>query len=203
MPKTHALPGRESLKGKRFEAIKPLLESQPYIKSVRWGERHTETDFDFSDFRVNYVHRENLACWQGRHCGIERLDESKWIDVAPSPESRGRVVIARSPRYHGPSFPWHKVVQEHRNKLLFVGLPEEHVAFEKHVGARIEYKPTENMLYLAKIIAGADLFIGNQSSPSWVAMGLAQNLIQEVWPTHPNSMTHRPNARFIFSEKDY
>lgn len=203
MPPNVKMLGRESLKGKRFEAIKPLLESQPYIKSVKWGERHPDTDFDFSDFRANYIHRENLARWQGRHCGIDTLDESKWIDVAPSPESRGRVVIARSPRYHGNGFPWRRIILEHRDKILFVGLPEEHAAFEKEFNLRVEYKQTENMLYLAKIIAGADLFIGNQSSPSWVAMGLAQNLIQEVWPTHPNSMVHRPNARFIFNEKDY
>lgn len=194
---------RESLKGKRFEAIKPLLAAQPYIKSVTWGEMPKDPDFNFCTFRKDYIHRENLSRWQARHCGIDNLDESKWIDVAPSPESRGRVVIARSPRYHGLSFPWNRVIQEYRNKLLFVGLPEEHAAFEKHVGARIEYKPTENMLYLAKIIAGADLFIGNQSSPSWVAMGLAQNLIQEVWPIHPNSMVQRPNARFVFRSEDY
>ena len=74
---------REKMAGKRFEAIKPFLKEIPFIHSVTFGERPAQLDFDFSTFRVNYRHSENLARWQARHVGIQKLDESKWVDVIP------------------------------------------------------------------------------------------------------------------------
>jgi hypothetical protein len=194
---------RESMRGKRFDSIKPLLAAHPFIKSVTYNPNPCESDFDFSCFRQDYRPGENLARWQARFAGIDELDESPWIVARKSPESKGRVVIARSPRYHNSTFPWRKIVTQYGSKLLFVGLPDEHTVFEREFNCRVQYKRTENMKYLADLIAGADLFIGNQSSPAWVAMGLGQNLVMEVWPEAPNSMVQRQNARFIFEGRDY
>jgi len=193
---------REKMAGKRFEAIKPFLKEIPFIHSVTFGERPAQLDFDFSTFRVNYRHSENLARWQARHVGIQKLDESKWVDVMPSQQSKGRVIVARSPRYHNRFFPWRRIMERYKNKAMFIGLPEEHDAFQREFGT-IEYRRTENILEVAELIAGSQMFVGNQSCPAWIAMGLAHPIIMEVWPEHPNSMVVRDNAKFVFSEKDF
>jgi len=186
---------RESLAGGRFEAIRPLLESQEYISSVDWAADRGNPTFDFSQFRIDYRDGENLACWQARHLGCASLDFSPWIKVAPSSESSGRVVIARSHRYQNPNFDWKGRLGTHGKKALFVGLPSEHRDFESKFG-HVEYHPTENLLKLAEIIAGSELFIGNQSSPAWIAMGLGHKLEMEVCPWVQNSIVQRDNAVF-------
>ena len=55
---------------------------------------------------------------------------------------------------------------------VFVGLPDEHEAFCKLTGWRIDHHQTQNMLELAQVIAGCEQFLGNQS----VALAIAQGL---------------------------
>lgn len=186
--------GRESLKGARFESIKPLLEAQPYIGRVEWQDTPQECTHDFSGFRVNQQYGENLLDWQGRFMGVTPSHDP-WLTCIRSGKSLGRTVIARSQRYHNPGFPWHVVLHKHRN-CLFVGLESEHFEFCRTVG-RVEFMPTNNLLELAEVIAGANLFVGNQSCPYWVAAGLGVPIIQESWPHSPNSQVHRPNAKYL------
>ncbi len=182
--------GRESMKGARYEAIKPLLESQPYVHEVSWGEfRQGMTDV--SNFRTDHRYSENLIQWQARHVGVMTTEEP-WISVtAPN---HGRPVFARSMRYRDPNFTWKRYVERHRN-AIFVGLPEEHQDFQKWFG-RVEFRPTRNLLELAQIIAGCSVFVGNQSCPFWIAAGLGVPLIQETWHPDPNSRVIRQNALY-------
>lgn len=186
--------GRESMKGSRFEAIQPLLEAQPYIGNVSWQDAPARFTHDFRDFRNDEQYGESLLDWQARYLGVE-ASTAPWLQCRRSPVSLGRPVIARSLRYQNPGFPWNVVLSRHKNPI-FVGLPEEHAAFEK-TGNRAEFIETKNLLECAEIIAGADIFIGNQSAPFWIAAGLGVRLIQEGWPQQPNSQVRRPNARYL------
>jgi ADP-heptose:LPS heptosyltransferase len=50
---------------------------------------------------------------------------------------------------------------------------------------------------LARVIAGASVFIGNQSAPMAIAAGLGKNLIEECWQGNPNCLfPKRKNAIF-------
>lgn len=186
--------GRESLRGARFESLRPLLEAQPYIDSVAWSDSLPDIGHDFSTFRQNYRKGENLAQQQARHIGVT-ISEAPWLLAEPSPVTKGRTVFARSLRYHSQSFPWDKALVRFENPL-FVGLPEEYMAFQTKWGRPIENVTTPNLLELAKLIAGCELFIGNQSAPYWIAAGLGVPLIQETWPHDANSIIVRPNARY-------
>ncbi len=84
----------------------------------------------------------------------------------------------------------------YRNKLLFVGLKHEWREFIGHHGY-VEYVPTANMLEVAQLIAGSDLFIGNQSCANAIAEGLKHNSIQETHLEYPDCVYVRPNASFI------
>lgn len=186
----------------RYNFLRPLLTAQPYIAGTNFEYCSKRVTHNLSTFRVDtqLKHGESLAHWQARHIGIDPddLDLSPWLQVEPSKVSQGKVIIARSSRYHVQTFPWRHLVHQHAGKLLFVGLHDEHSAFQKSFGD-IPYVPVRDALEMAQLIAGADLFIGNQSCPCWIALGVGQNLIQETFPPSPNSRIFRPNAKYVSS----
>ena len=195
---------RQSMAGERFDSIKKLLEVQPYIRNVVWEERCKLHHYDFSTFRtMRNFHGSTICDWQARYLRVKDVDMSPWLAVDPCPESKGRVVVARSSRYHEDEFPWRSIIQSIGNRSLFVGLPEEHQAFQEYVGATIERRETPSLLDVARTIKGADLTIVNQTSTFWVAAGLGAPLIQEVCRRAVDSIVPRPNARYPMSAFDY
>lgn len=182
---------RESLRGPRFEALAPLLLAQPYIASVRWGDP-VPGCIDFSDFRHCPHDGMNIAYWQAKYVGAV-ISMEPWLAVrAPV---HGRAVVARSPRYHNPEFPWRTLLPRLVDPL-FIGFPDEHDAFCKAVGWRVEHAPTSTLLETARLIAGARVFVGNQSAPFWIAIGLGTPTIQETWLEGANSVVHRKGAHY-------
>lgn len=187
-----------NMEGKPFDSIKPLLEIQPYIKSVSF-EHGAEHTYDLENWRVKHQKDWTLTRCQAEFLGLGDVDMSPWIEnVKPSEETKGKVVIARSARYQNPHFPWRGIVEHefHVGKCVFIGLEDEHAEFCNYVGQPIPYRSTRNLLEVAELIAGCALFIGNQSSPCWIAMGLGHRLIQETSPDVQDSMVKRDNAQF-------
>lgn len=190
---------REPMRGARYEAIRPLLEAQPYVSGVEWRDAPGEITHDLSDFRQDFKRDENLADWQARHLSL-KISLEPWLLAFRSERSLGKVVFARSTRYLNYNFPWRRLIAEHNRKSIFVGTSEEHRAFQISQGCVVEYVPTKNLLELAEIIAGASLFVGNQSCPFWIAVGLGVPLIQESWPQGPNSVIKRLNAKYCLHQ---
>ena len=195
---------RESMKGARYEALKPLLKAQEYIASVTWIEERIHPDdkridHNFSNFRYGTptCPFQNLAERQADFIGVYDLDQSPWLKVSPSHDSKNKFVIARSPRYHTSTFPWAKILEQVGDRGLFVGHSEEHDAFRQKFNTNIPFYSTSNLLELASIISGSVQFIGNQSAPMWVAMGLGHPLIQETLMYEANSMVPRSNAQYF------
>jgi hypothetical protein len=152
---------------------------------------------DFTKFRTMDGRNRLLTEWQGAFLSVHGVKMDPWIQVKPSIRAKGRIVCARSPRYNNPAFPWNRIASTHRNRISFIGLDEEYDSFKTVTGIPVDRIPTKNLLEVAEAIAGSDLFIGNQSSPCWVAMGLGHTLIQEVSPLYPDSQVKRPNAKFV------
>lgn len=188
--------GRESMEGKRFDAIRPLLEEQSYIRGVKWiGENFSGVTHDFSTWRRIWVRDESLLHAQARYLGV-KASEDPWLTATPNREFRGKTVIARSARYHERSFPWPQMMEENPD-AIFVGLPAEHAAFQHRYGT-IEYVETADLLEMAEIMAAAKLCISNQTAAFWVAIGLGVDTIQETWSGSRDSVIHRPNARYFY-----
>lgn len=169
------------MEGARFDAIKPLLEAQPYISSVRWSNDKAGVTHDFSGFRkIERIPNENLAEWQWRHIGLEgKVDLEPWLTVSPYTCTAEHCVFARSLRYHNPAFPWVALLEKFGELAWFVGLKEEHLAFERAFGS-IFYVPSTELRTLALIIDGSGLFIGNQSVAFWISAGLGVPIVQET-----------------------
>ncbi len=112
-----------------------------------------------------------------------------------SPVTSGKVVIARSQRYHNHKFDWKSILKIHSD-CVFIGLPGEHAEFTSKVES-VPYLKVTDALDMAEKIAGSRLFVGNQSFPCWLAMGLGHPLIQESYIHSLNSRLTRSNAKFV------
>lgn len=185
------------LRGWRYESLRPLLESQPYVHSVSWEENPSAIDYDFTDFRKIYASDRSLTETQGRYLGVNKIDYSPWLKVEPSPISKGMVVVSRTTRYRNPYFIWSKLVRVYKDKILFVGLEDEYREFQKLSLWPIKYQPCKNLLELAQVITGSSLLISNQTVAGWIGMGLGHPLIQESCPGKADSIIPRPNAQFV------
>lgn len=185
------------MRGERFDALKPLLAAQPYITSVEWQDNPTQITHTFVNFRTVYRRDRSLTESQADWLGVADVDMSPWLVADPWPTSKGKIVVARSGRYHNNTFPWRTFVAKYADRLLFVGHREEHTAFTAHCSKRVAYVNTATLAHVAKVIAGADLFVGNQSSPCWIAFGLGKPVIQETHPHILDSRVARDNTRFV------
>ena len=176
-----------------YEALRPLLECQPYITGTEYGE-FREGMLDFSTFRRFRKPGQNLAQWQAEHLGVDiRLEP--WLTVS-EPLHYGKVIFARSPRFHNPNFPWKDFFDKYP-EALFVGTKEEFDAHRTLVGRKLKGITAPDILALAQVIAGAELVVANQTLASWLALGLGVPLIQETWPQRADAMIERENCTYI------
>lgn len=172
----------------RVHLIEPLLRSQPYITDVVAGElpakKKCDTVFDFSTFRQGGLPWGKTlgalqAEWVGVPAGEIDFTQPWLVGIPPSRKAKGRFVVARSPRYHTPTFPWRAVLGAIGEGTIFLGLPEECEQLQSATGASLQHVPTRDLLEVAQIIAGSHCFIGNQSSPFNIAEGLKHPRILE------------------------
>lgn len=181
-----------SMSAERAALITPLLSEQPYIQSVTHMDRPPGgKDSPLNDFRRFLRGRMTLAEGHLVVYGLPTHHLKKaWLTVEPL--AVAPVVLSRSARYHNPHFPWDAVVATYAHCAVFVGTREEHGAFVATFG-QVPYYETPNLKVAAQVIAGAELFIGNQSSPAAIAEGLKQAMILEVYAPSANCNFHRLN----------
>jgi hypothetical protein len=187
---------RVAMTPERYAGIAPLLEQQSYIKSVRYSPNHNEAERDFSTFRFGgWNQKDNLAEWQGRHLGRLELEQLPWIEL-PEFTWNGRVIVARTHRYHNPEFPWKLIGDKYKDQLLFVGFPDEHQTMQQIMGRTIERANTANLLDVVRLIAGAKRVFTNQTVIWWIAAGLGKKTVQESWDKELNSIIPRRGFRY-------
>jgi hypothetical protein len=186
-----------------------LLRIQPYIKSVglQTPTDHWTHDCDpFRDRMFNYWRKGRPA--MAYTCDVlgipfESINHEKpWLIVdEPAHVDDCPVVVNRTHRYNNPAFPWRRVVEKYRGKMVFVGFEDEWERFSASYGIRLPFCKTDNVLELARLIAGCTLFVGNQSLAHAIAEGLKQHTVLEVSPLFPTCMFRRSNVWFGFDKK--
>jgi hypothetical protein len=179
----------------RLDSLVPLVRHQPYIGDVIHGEYLTTPKYHFSEFRSGGLpYGMNLAEIQARFCGVYDLKYTPWLTAPKDDSLAGKVVIHRSPRYHTPHFPWSKIIKRFEPNVVAVGLPNEHEEFEKFLGISVPFIETKDYLHLASLLQGCALFVGNQSSPHAIAMGLGVPIVQETYGRQPDCIFTGANA---------
>lgn len=183
--------------------LRPLLEAQDYIWKAQYTHGHVPScDFDLNRFRLPWKERstrDNDSILK-LHCdafGVKWDETKPWLTVDEVWPVPGRpICVSRSPRYQNPLFAWDKLVSKYGHLMFFVGTESEAEIFQgfgapKH---KIPWVKTSNLLEAARLIAGAKVFVGNQSAPLAIAHGLCKNCIVEEWLGNPNCRMNRPNA---------
>ncbi len=189
---------REKMTAMKAARIAPLLEFQPYIKCTAFEEQAPPAAYNFNTFRSRLPTSKgkSLALIQSEMFGKNgHTTNAPWLTVDRPVKFDGYdVILHRSTRYHNAAFPWKRVVQKYGKRALMVGLEQEYSIFTKEFG-KVEFHRTGDFLELARVIAGAKLFIGNQSAPYSIAEGLKRPAILESCPTALDCQFNRPDVQ--------
>ena len=180
----------DKLSDNDFQCLKPLLEVQSYINSVSVYQNQN-IDVDLDEFR-GVIHRtvtgNFLKAFYTTH-QIPFTDEDlikPWLTV-PKPKRIAKFVIARSPRWRSSSpttnTTWMELIENNKilDDVVFVGLPEEHIDFEKTFNIKLSYYKCKDFLDLAQVIDGCEVFLGNQTFTYGIAQGLGKNTVLETF----------------------
>lgn len=192
---------------KQFDMLLPLLHCQDYLKNVTFSATYPTDARDMNHFRnfwnmqhIRQRHKIETLC----QCHFYELgvldqfdDKETWL-TCPNPIQTGKIIVHRSPRYNAPSkgpeaFPWQEIVTKHAKDLIFVGLESEYDAFCRMFSAKIGFWRVRDFLELAQVIAGGRCFVGNQSFPLSIALGLGQTVYVEELPRSPDCRFYRDN----------
>lgn len=176
---------------RRSESIKRLVEAQGF--TLKQGHPRSY-DVDLTTYRaLPALVGTSIAQRVASHIGASPDLSKSWLQVDPSPKTKGRIVVARGPRWRGYHFPWASIVRQYQREILFVGLDEEYIEFCREFG-HVERHPTKDLYDVARAIKGSELFIGSQSSPNAVCEGLKHPSVLEVCPTSLDCIYYRPTT---------
>lgn len=178
---------------KDYELLSPFLARQSYITNVqKWYAGWQEPDIDldrfrgvlFRGFEGNYV--EAYYRTFGLPFTAEVYNET-WLEA--DAKKIAPIVINRTFRYRCPNGTgaWQGLLEQANitQNGVFVGNKDEHDDFVKSTGFSVEYYSVQNFKELADVIAGADLFMGNQSAAYSIAMGLGKSSVLETIKIKP------------------
>lgn len=176
----------------RLHILAPLLESQSYINIAKPHEGEP-IHWNAGDFRLHHELTNSLAWAHLMHYSGNRSlppvspnFQMPWLTgIRPDAGTRGRIIINRTTRYANRLFRWREIVQHYGARILFIGSREEHNIFCGKFGA-VTYQPTTDLLEVAQLIAGSDMFIGNQSACFAVAEALKHPRLMEVCLEQPD-----------------
>lgn len=188
----YGTPNTKGFDDARYNALKALLEIQPWAASVaRYDESEDlKITHDFSGFRERFGDGDSLIEKQARWIGLPHnsVDTSPWLTIPDAPK-HNKIVLCRSQRCLG-SLHWFRLFARAK-ECIFIGLEEDYNQFcrenspwlptKKNV-PKIEFRKTENLLEAARLIKGSRIFVSNQTSLLWVAfsIGFTPMLIEKV-----------------------
>jgi ADP-heptose:LPS heptosyltransferase/GT2 family glycosyltransferase len=171
----------------QFALLRPLLEKQTFIKKLAFRPTHPlhDVEHDLNAFREHNPH-EHLTKAHCRLLGVEHLfkDDAPWLTVE-DPIWTGKIIVNRTARYRSTSFPWKEMVRKYADQMLFIGHSTEHKAFCQEFESRISFYESRDFMELARVIKGGQCFVGNESFPLSIAIGMGQRIYCEQF-TYPN-----------------
>lgn len=181
------------LNNKIYQMAEPLLKAQAAIRSYASYEQQ-DIDVDFDIFRKlpwNH-HKGHISRWHFLYYPGGADLSKQWLTVpAINPIAKEGIVICRSQRYNAPGIDY-SFLQKYP-EIYFLGVEEEYQLLRQSIPNLI-YLPVKDFLEMASVIAGAKLFIGNQSAPFAMAEGLKVNRLLETYFDCPNVIIEGANG---------
>ena len=179
--------GKTKFNKTSFEFIRPLIAAQEYIKGVEIynGEK---IDYNLNNFRYKFADlnsRSKTKNLLDLHLDCFNLPEwdpnEAWLTVTDPIQLDRGTIVSRSPRMQC-NYPWFQANKfKFRDRAIFIGLPKEHEFFEWSFDIKIPYRPVQDSLEMARIIAGSRAFVANSTFSLSIAIGLGTvPIVQEV-----------------------
>ena len=174
-----------------FLSLKDLMLAQDYIESFEiLDPKSTEISHNLDRFREPFKHHP------GNYVNIyaelfripfeefKNLRNEPWLTVPEPTIIPGKtVIINRTGRWTSStareSYDMIKS-QGAEADSIFIGHENEYLQFKQDMAWDIPYHKTHTLLEMAKVIAGADQFIGNQSVALALAIGLGTEFACEL-----------------------
>jgi hypothetical protein len=163
----------------RAESLRPLLEAQPYIRGVEWSGPATLGVTDLDRWRTAPHRERNLTDIACDVFNVPRPPRDEpWLTV-PFMIPFARVLFVRSLRRQSAAFDWPGVYRKYVAAAAFIGLPDEHEAFERDVGP-VELCPAWDWMEVAETVAAAEIVVSNNTGILWVAEGMKKTIVYEA-----------------------
>ncbi len=184
--------GNVMLNKKMADMLSPLLLSQRNFKTCDiWAGQKIDIDLDYIRKYPFLLNRGNIARWYFLVFGEFYELDKPWLDITPDHSVNNAIVVARSQRYHAPGIQYDFLKKY--GEIYFIGVEKEFEEMQKAV-PHIKYKPVNDFLEMAKLVAGSKLFIGNQSFPYSLAEATKVNRLLEWYFQTPNVIVEGKNG---------
>jgi hypothetical protein len=172
--------------------LAPLLQAQGYVaRCEAWSGQAFAWDLDLVQRSPIRLDRGHIARWYFAVFGIAGDLTQPWLTATPEAGLAEHIVIGRSARYRNPVLDY--AFLRRYPRVACVGVESEYRELAQQV-PNLEWLRTDDFLQLAGIIAGARLFVGNQSLPFALAEGLKVRRVLEVCPRAPNVIPEGADA---------
>ena len=175
-----------------FNMLEPLLISQPAIQScsVYNGE---PVDYDLDLFRRYpfQLFKGNISHWYYWVFGVQGDTFNPWLQSDADNRFSNTLVIARSKRYNAPGIDYSFLNKF--EEIIFLGVEEEYLLMKQQV-PKIIHHAVADFKEMSSVIAGAKLFIGNQSFPFAIAEAVKAKRLLEVFFDSPNVAVNGVNG---------
>lgn len=177
--------------------LMPLLRACGF-ESEEWSDQKFELDLDhMRTAGIDYT-RGDIPRWYF-YCFRANWDLSMpWMTVEPMAGYEDKVVVNRTSRYRNTiAYNFLK-----RYEVVFLGLEDEYWAMKAEVPNAV-YKPVEDALEAARIIAGARCYVGGQSFLYSVAEALKVRRVLETCPWAANVIPHGRTGWDAISQRGF
>jgi len=175
----------------KFNSLIPLIKLQPYIKDCKLYDGEA-IDYDLDKYmetthlkrgdRISIVENHFIAFDEPYN---ELINGQKWLTDMPEDHSFN-TVVARSSNHRNQMLHYNDAMDK-AESLRFVGTTDEYMDFcKEYPHADIRFVGTVDILELATAIGSCKQFIGNQSLPLAIALGLGKDCLVEESPAYPN-----------------
>ena len=197
-------PATGRLTNRDFEIIQPLLKAQDYLTEIKiWNSENVDLSMDEHTWRYHLI-----KGWQGNlteiyaltaglniHDPINRkaLLFEPWLTPVEPIKIPGKpLIVNRTERhlYGANGEGWKNWTNNNLSEYgAFIGTEREHNDFENLFKIKIHYHKTEDLLEVARVIQGCEMFIGNQSSALSIAIGLGKTYWCEIMANYTHTKT--------------
>ena len=175
-----------------FIDLKKIVEQQSYINEVAFKGSDVDINLDlYLDDKDLY--RKNLAQTFLDTFNITYDLTEPWLDNIEE-QRIAQIVIQRSKNYHDKEEINWQLLKPYKDQILFIGFEPDFDAFCRIAEFIPKRKVFADVLDLAEIIKGSDLFIGNQSIGFAVAEAMKHPRVLEICYKKDNCRPSGKNA---------